>query len=138
MFRPMYRKRNYQRNIRTMLNLTSPFTWYKDVSLKDPFRGRWKSKIIRKEDRGLCRRSGRRYERKRKKVHTDHGKVSTVEKDVTLERRGTTTTTSIFIPWTPDGKLHDRIRESEQKLSYACDWSVKLQERSGIRSLTCF
>ena len=54
-----------------------------------------------------------------------------MKKDTTVVRRETATTTSIFIPRTSDGKLHDRFRESEQKLSYSCDWSVKLQERSG-------
>ena len=48
------------------------------------------------------------------------------------------TTTSIFIPWTPGGKLLDNIAESEQKLSLMCDWSVKLQERSGTPLINMF
>ena len=48
---------------------------------------------------------------------------------IDLKKRNTTT--SIFIPWTPDGELLDKVEEREQSLSQTCDWTVKLQERSG-------
>ena len=124
MFRPLYRRRSFDKNMRIMLKHTNPFTWYKDINLKDPFRSKWKAKIIRKKERGSIRKRGKRCRTKKNGgfLPTDNA----------------TTTTSIFIPWTPGGKLLDRIDESEQRLSFTCDWRVKLQERSGTPLINLF
>ena len=94
-----------------MAKYINPFVWYKDIEVKDPYRSHWKRKIIRKAYRGM---------RRNKQLNIE-GKL----------RNNKSTTTSIFVPWTPKDELAGRIKTSEEKCSGFSDWKVKVQVKSG-------
>ena len=101
-YRPLCRSRNFDKTSRIMSKYINPFIWYMDIDLKDPYR--------RKKYRGLNR-----------------GRTS---KPVTqpVKKR---TTTSIFVPWTPNDELSSLIKMREEKCLEFSNWSVKIQTKTG-------
>ena len=113
LYRPMFRGREYDFELRCKQKHTEKWTWYTGKRFGDAYRHNWKRRISLKGMSPTMKSASRK-----KFNRTEVGAPTTV----------------MFVPSSTNGELLNRLESLEQKMLESDDmkWSVKLVEKSGI------
>ena len=96
------RNRNFDRTQRIIQKYITPYVWYSDTNIKDPYRSLWKNHIKRKSTRGYIKKLSPKNRRgadlKTSKAALSPSDAFPPKAQHQTKLTPTTTTTAIFVP----------------------------------------